>query len=196
MPALLEKERDLLSPTTSFSGFSCYPKHSWNYRTETVWADIEEIDDHIHLWSKKSDAVKIVVSENYSIEVKSVFAEFIAKVVESRYIVDLKDNWDDNHSRGYSDKTFYNAVNFFNKYANWILAERGTVIEPPDILPSNDGSIDLFWNKKSYDLLINIPSSPSELVKFYGDNKKESKIEGSFILDSFNQGIFLSLLQE
>ncbi|MCX6234784.1 MAG: hypothetical protein NT175_08680 [Bacteroidetes bacterium] len=195
MPALLIKERELLSPTSYLTGASCNRKHSCNYKINKEWRNTEEIDDYIHLWTKKSGTIKVAITKKTSIEVKTIFHELIEKIQSSKFILELKDNWDDEDSKGYSEKTYVNAINFFKRYAQWIWDERGVIIDTPNILPSNEGSIDLFWSKMEYDLLINIPAYPNNVARFYGDNKKDSKIEGEFPLNSYNQGIFLSLLQ-
>ena len=196
MQAVLEKEHDLLSSSSYIIGSSCYPRHSWNYKRRREMIDIEEIDDHFHLWERKTDNIQIALTNKTTIEVNVIFKDFIEKIENSKFILELKDNWDDENSKGYSEKTYLNAINFFHRYTQWIWDEKGVIIDSPNILPGNEGSVDLFWNKKSYDLLINIPTYPNNVARFYGDNKKDSKIEGAFSLNSFNQGIFLSLLQD
>ena len=148
------------------------------------------------LIKQKTDNLIVSLSDNGSVfELPYVFTELVNQINNSKYILDLKDNWDDEGSIGYQANTFIKAISLLIKYTLWVWCDFRKKIETPQIFPSHNGSIDLFWNKDKYDLLINIPAD-SNIVKFYGDDKKDTKIKGEFPIESYHQGILLCLLNQ
>jgi len=150
--------------------------------------------DYHLLLGKRSNTFTIKITDNFFIELPRIFNELACKIEDSKSITALQENWDDEGSVGYKQETYIQAVDFLAKYAIWIWDAFNILIDTPEILPAQNGSIDLFWKKGKYDLLINIPPYPNAIAKFYGDDKKVTKIEGEFPLKSHNQGIFLCLL--
>jgi hypothetical protein len=65
----------------------------------------------------------------------------------------------------------------------------------PNIGPGPNGSIDLHWKRKDYELLVNIPVDNCELASFYGDNYGTHKIKGSFDPTTFDYGIIMWLMK-
>jgi hypothetical protein len=59
----------------------------------------------------------------------------------------------------------------------------------PRIGPGPNGSVDLYWKEKDWELLINIPADSGKMATFYGDDYGSQKIKGSFSPNSFNYGI-------
>ena len=56
----------------------------------------------------------------------------------------------------------------------------------PQINPGPDGSIDLFWDQPTLELLVNIPANSTQEASFYGEDRR-SHIKGSF--DTSERGI-------
>lgn len=160
------------------------------------WVDTERFDEHLHLLAKKPKTIKIDLTKTSSIDLPIIFQELANQIEVSKSLVKLPDNWDDEGSIGYKEETFLRAVGFLTKYALWIWNEKRILIDIPKILPAQKGSIDLFWKKRNYDLLINIPAQPNSVATFYGDDRKATKIEGEFPINTYNQGIFLCLLNQ
>lgn len=147
--------------------------------------------------------LSVVLFDGFKVEFKEEFKEkdpIVQEIKKSVEILKLKNNWDGEGSKRYSKETLKNALGFLVNYVNWIWDEKGTCIPSPRILPGPDGSIDLFWKRNNYDLLINIPESPNTTANFYGDNNIKShntrvkKIKGEFSLEENDMGIFMSLL--
>lgn len=59
----------------------------------------------------------------------------------------------------------------------------------PRIGPGPNGSIDLYWKEKDWELLINIPAESGKMATFYGDDYGSQKIKGSFDPSFFHYGI-------
>lgn len=161
---------------------------------------IEREDDDlpIHLLNKseteKSEKIRIKITNNFEIELTNEFDKIAQAIIKSKEILKLKNNWDEEGSVGYKKETLVQAIKFLMLYAECIKNERDIIIDAPKFLPSANGSIDLLWRNPNYDLIINIPSYPNKIAKFYGDDRKHTQINGKFEFNNFNQGIFLSLL--
>jgi hypothetical protein len=98
---------------------------------------------------------------------------FLQAIEDSRRILDLSDNWDDEGSPGYERGTWERAVRFLCEQARFAFHRLDEVLDAPEILPGPDGSIDVHWKKDNYELLVNIPNEPGEPAEYYGDNGEE-----------------------
>jgi hypothetical protein len=103
-------------------------------------------------------------------------------IQSSKWILDLKDNWDNEGSEGYSVETWERAIELLWQISG--LLEKDSLRDPipmPKINPANKGSIDLCWDLDGCSVLINIPSSDKEFATYYGEHKEKGKIEGKFL---------------
>jgi hypothetical protein len=114
-------------------------------------------------------------------------------IEKSKYLLDLKENWDDNGAVGYDFDVWQKAVLFVSKLATRIYKSYGQIIKTPRIYHGPNGSIDIYWENESFNLLINIPKTG--LGIFYGDNYKDNKSEGSFDPALINPNIFPFLIK-
>jgi len=118
----------------------------------------------------------------------------IYKAIEkSKYILDLKENWDDEGAVGYDFDVWRKAVLFVSKLSTKIYKSYDQIIKPPKIYHGPKGSIDIYWENESFNLLINIPKTG--LGTFYGDNYKNNKSEGVFDPEIINTNIFPFLIK-
>ncbi|MEJ7684313.1 MAG: hypothetical protein WKG06_41980 [Segetibacter sp.] len=106
----------------------------------------------------------------------------------------MKDDWDDQGSKGYSKETFCQACSFIVKYFTWVWDEFRIIPDAPELLPGPNGSIDILWQNDKYELLVNCKEAPDNIATFYGDDKNKTKIEGEFEMLNPNLGVFLCLL--
>ena len=84
---------------------------------------------------------------------EELFKELLEKIARSKdHILSLTDNWDEEGSKGYKEETFNQAMSFLRSISKntW---DVGIIIPNPDILPSQDGSIDLHWKNDKFELL-------------------------------------------
>ena len=110
----------------------------------------------------------------------------------SRAILELELD-EDEAQAPYAEETWTRAVEFLRRNAKWIWDTLGLVVDLPEILPGPDGSIDLHWDYPGYEMLINIPADPTNKAGFYGDDRGEIQIKGSFDPRSHNYGVLLWL---
>ena len=185
------------SPYQSFRHECTIPNgNSFLLDLDNDWiASKEYIQDeaHEHVKIKRSD-VLVELSENLTFKLPFRFNELAKRIVAAKYILELEDNWDDEGSKSYSERTLKQAIDFIIEYTHWVWDTLNIVITPPKILHGPDQSIDLLWERPSYELLINIPPHPKKIVRFYGDNRKDARIEGQFNINEYGQGVFLCLL--
>jgi hypothetical protein len=117
---------------------------------------------------------------------------------KSRSILELKDNWDDAGSVGYSESTWIRTQGFLMKNALKLWRSHKTCFDPPKILAGPEGSIDLHWKSPNRELLINVPASSEEPIAYYGDDRGEgtkNAVRGKDLESSIDaEWIFLWLL--
>lgn len=123
-------------------------------------------------------------------EVLPIALSHIGETIEdSRQILLLQDNWDDSGGVPIGEPTWRRAVEFLARHAKWVWENDRSAIESPDVLPGPDGSVDLHWDHKDYELLINVPAAPKAMAGFYGDDRGGISIKGRFDPDRMNRGL-------
>ena len=108
----------------------------------------------------------------------------------SRAILELELDEDETQTP-YAEATWTRAVDFLRRNAKWVSDTLGRAVDLPEILPGPDGSIDLHWDYPGYETLINIPADRNAKAGFYGDDRGEIQIKGSFDPCSHNYGLLL-----
>jgi hypothetical protein len=121
--------------------------------------------------------------------------EKIRKEVDaSRKILELKPDWDGQGSPAYGQEVWKRATDFLLRHVHHLYRHHDILIPPPRINPGPDGSIDIHWKKKKFELLLNFPSDARLPAGFYGDDYGAVKIKGKIRTDVFNQGFLLWLM--
>jgi hypothetical protein len=101
---------------------------------------------------------------------------------EARFILALKENWDDNGAYKIQKNVFTTAQSLLEKYALFIANDLETIITAPDISPVKDGSIDLEWRTPHARMLVNV--KPNGKIAYYGDNYNDlNSIKGKIGVD-------------
>jgi hypothetical protein len=113
---------------------------------------------------------------------------------QSRWLLSLRDDWDDEGAQKYSSETLDRALLFLRNHMQWAREKYDAVFPIPRILPGPDGSIDLHWKCESFEVLLNIPPEP-DLASFYGDDFGNAKIQGTFDPKVFNLGLLSWLIR-
>ncbi len=122
------------------------------------------------------------------------FIEIYQEIENSKYILELDDDWDDEGGVAYQESTWKRTIQFISSYTKWVFDEISLVIPTPKIAPGPNGTIDILWKSSNYRLLINIPDNLKKQASFYGDNYSTDTIEGTFNPSNFNQGLLLTIL--
>ncbi len=120
-------------------------------------------------------------------------SEINKAIQESKYILDLKDDWDDEGSVGYDMSTWKRTIEFLLTLARNALNAFGVVIDTPKIYHGPNGSIDMLWKNENYKILVNFPKDGTQPASFYGNTASKETVKGTFALDS-NSNLMLFLI--
>jgi hypothetical protein len=88
--------------------------------------------------------------------------------------------------------TWERAANFLNNSARRLWSNQGIKIDAPDIAPGPDGSVDIHWDRPTYEMLINMPADPTAPIRFYGDDRRGNAVKG-MTASHDNRGLLLWL---
>lgn len=100
-------------------------------------------------------------------------------IIDSEKILHLTEI-DESFPERVSKETRQKAVDFLVSQAITIFSY-GRIVLAPHINPTPHGCIDIHWDYPTFELLINIPQINTESAGYYGDDRKENKIEGSLL---------------
>lgn len=115
-------------------------------------------------------------------------------ITASRWILDLKEDWDEQGSPGYKEATWRRACDFLQRQANFARQTLGDELPVPKILPGPEGSVDLHWKMSRFELLVNVPDDPAKSATFYGDDYGDLCIRGSLNTSEEIAGLIVWLL--
>jgi hypothetical protein len=144
--------------------------------------------------SKINALLEIDLFEN-KIYLPILFKELINEIDNSKYLLEFKENWDDEESKGYKENTWVKSIIFLVDLTTWIYDQYDKKIETPKIYHGNNGSIDILWENDKYRLLINIPEDNDNPATFYGDDYKKQYIKGSINPSDYTKELFYSLMK-
>jgi hypothetical protein len=137
-------------------------------------------------WGKRQELPR---PEQSPFRLKRQAPSEIQKAIEaSRYIYELKDEWDDAGSPGYTYETWRRAIDFLRLHVAATGKEEEEVLAPI-IGPGPDGAIDLYWKTKSFELLITVPAAQNESAQFYGDDYGKQTIRGTLSTSATTHGL-------
>ena len=103
-------------------------------------------------------------------------------IEQSKSILSLGPNWDDNGALPISEKTWNKAINFITDIQNSLdyLEVFREIMPVPVIGPCANGSIDIHWSSKNWSLLINVSENDGIDSDYYGEIKDTMSIKGTF----------------
>lgn len=115
-------------------------------------------------------------------------------IMDSGFIFDLEENWDDEGALKISNKSIWNAIHFLINYSTFVLKEYNIILKEPTLLPCSDGSVDLTWNNDTARMLINFRNSDDNEAHYYGDLYSDiTQFKGSFTTGNFQEHIAMWL---
>ena len=120
--------------------------------------------------------------------------ELKAEIEHAKAMFGAGDDLDLEGSPVYSKNTLDRALAFVSSHSAKGHALCSAYPPAPKIGPGPDGSIDLHWKQKTWELLVNIPADDSQMAVFYGDDYGAAKIKGSFDPKTVNLGIVAWLM--
>jgi|WetSurMetagenome_2_1015567.scaffolds.fasta_scaffold60919_3 hypothetical protein len=134
---------------------------------------------------KEKNNIKKIIVDNICFYIRQELYVLRDAIQNSKYIFELKDDWDDEGTIGYSKDTWEKAIKFLIKFAERILDNYKRVIYIPNIFHGKNGGIDILWEENDFRMLIRIDGNV-EKATFYADDFKQQSSEGEFNIDSFS----------
>jgi hypothetical protein len=129
--------------------------------------------------------LRIVINQQSIGYLSHKFIDLYDAINRSKYILDFKDNWDENGSKAYLPDTWVKAVRFLIKFYSWRDQHFKLLVKPPKIYQGPEGSIDIYWKSQTFTYLINI-GEEEEFATYYYKSPTGTKVEGEFNLINFN----------
>lgn len=108
--------------------------------------------------------------------------DIVEEINDSKYILDLEDNWDNMDARAVKVEVYKKTIEFLLMYAQHIYNVYGVVIQAPEINLIPSGSIDLSWRTPGARMLINIKQKADKiLATWFGYHKSDNLPEEGYI---------------
>lgn len=139
--------------------------------------------------------IDIELMKNRTVKLPIELTKVSEAIERSRYILNLKKNWDGEGAKDYKQNTWEMAVNYLIEFSKFLLENFGKIIDSPRITHGPDGSIDMLWKNDKYRLLLNIPEEPDSIASFYGDDFARQRVQGTFDVAKKNYGIMATLIE-
>ena len=130
------------------------------------------------------DLLTRLINSNYGLK-KGLPASTKKKIIDKLNLalkkfkedtINLQDDWDGQGSKGFSEELWQNVIDFLLFIYIELYAEK-LKVPFPLVLPNVDGSLDIDWETESFELLINFPPDPEELIHMYGEKMGSPKNE-------------------
>jgi hypothetical protein len=112
-----------------------------------------------------------------------------AEINRAALMLDRSGDWEDEEPVLFSQETLRRAEFFLSTQSKQFYKLFGHFPPAPHVGPGPDGSVDIFWKKERWELLVNIPADTLKMASFYGDDYGAQKIKGSFDPTSLHYGI-------
>jgi len=133
---------------------------------------IAQVDEGFLPLIEKSNDVSIQIGDK-AFEFDARLAHIAQAINESKYILDLKDDWDDDGASSTDLKTYLKAVNFLVRYSKIILEKYLQIIDAPLIDIMRDGSVSILGETDNATFLIIFKKKDTEYSYFYGEEKRD-----------------------
>jgi hypothetical protein len=150
------------------------------------------IDDSSSAHQSKHVVVKL--DSLQQVELPAELSEIAQVIEESKYILELTDNFDEEGAKACEFATWERAVRFLVEYSGWVFKSFHYVIDCPKIYDGPHGSIDMLWRTDRYRWLINFPEDSTQPASFYGDDFKLDQLKGTFNPSHYSPRRFFMLL--
>lgn len=121
---------------------------------------------------KKSDSTAFLgdIVNVHGIAVPAQLSKVIEAIEDSRSLLALADDWDENGTPGFAEPTWNRAATFLASTAVSLASRHGLIVTEIEILPGSNGGLDIEMRPGNRQLLIVVPADPSKEVRFYGDD--------------------------
>jgi len=121
--------------------------------------------------SKASTPIKLGdVVAVYGIDVPARLTTVVTAIEESRRLLKLGDDWDENGTPGFTEQTWNRAASLLVCFAIALASNHGAIPEDFEILPGSNGGLDVDVRSDDRQLLFVVPADPQKEARFYGDD--------------------------
>jgi len=139
------------------------------------------------LWDRPRAHLRSPGSAGSASRAKDVsYQELKAEIEKTKRILELQDDWDGEGSPGYAVETFNRAIAFLNTYAQRLWESDGIPLPVPRIGPGPEASIDLYWKRPRWELLVNISADPSEAASYSAEDDGGHRSRGFVPTEKFD----------
>lgn len=155
--------------------------------------DLEELRFTVEQPDVKSSsflAPNLLVSVSDLETITDPIQPILDAIEASRTLLELKDDWDEEGSPGYLERTWKRATEFLRNHARWLWEQHDTILETPRLAPGPHGSIDIYWRTEEAELLLNVPADPAQPLSCYGDSKSGFKVSGPLSDSDYQRGLW------
>lgn len=106
----------------------------------------------------------------HGLAVPEALPGLLAALKESRYLLELDDNWDENGAVGFTEQTWKRTAETLVRLSTGLMHDCGLFAKSAEILPGSDGGLDIDMRLERKELLISVSADPGKQARFYGDN--------------------------
>lgn len=138
-------------------------------------------------------SIKVEVKGNIICEIDSALNILEKNINESKYILELGDDFDGEGSIGYSVETWTRAILFISKQFNYFFKKFNIILPSPKIFHGPDGSIDMLWKQNEKIVLLNFPFNEIEKITFSASNANGDNVKGYLMADSNSDSLLFSI---
>lgn len=142
----------------------------------------------------QSKLIVVKLDSLQQVELPAELGEIAQAIEESKYLLELSDNFAEEGAKACEFATWERAVRFLVEYSEWVFQSFHYVIDRPKIYDGPHGSIDMLWRTDHYRWLINFPEEYTQPASFYGDDFKLDQIKGTFNQSLHSRRFFMFLL--
>jgi len=117
---------------------------------------------------------------------KILFKDLFKEIEISKKILSFSENWDNEGSKGYEQRTWEKKVRFLTKVFKNFYDKYGLILPTPYINPGMDGDIDIHWKTEKFEIFLSIPENDDERINYYGDNYGDIRTKGTLDIDKLD----------
>lgn len=127
-----------------------------------------KIEDLIFFSAEKTIFLPI---QNTIFSLPNKLSHIANAIIESEYILNLQENWDEEGANATNVKTYKKSILFLINYSKYILNEYKQILKEPHIDITRDGSVSIMWDTEIASFLIIFKKNDNEYAYFYGQEK-------------------------
>lgn len=153
---------------------------SWFERKYIGFEFSDEITKEVETGTDSRYIILDLLGKSYSVP-KDLY-DIVDEIEDSKFILDLGDDWDGMNGKAVNKEVYKKAVEFLLMYAEHIYNVYGVIIQAPEINLIPSGSIDLSWRTPGARMLINIKLKADKIFgTWFGYHKSDNLPEEGYI---------------